>query len=220
MNSESNSPEQDRPEQDRADQQAETQDFASFLQRRRSVLAKNIATDPIIDTSIIDTLLECGLRVPDHGALKPWKIVVIDKQAGAWLGTTILAPNFAAKHSDATEVMLAAERRRFVRAGVILAVISCPVASVNITQWEMHLSAGAICMNILSAALAMGYAAQWLTEWPAYDEDLLAALGGRVGNDKIAGFVYIGNKTTEPTPRRRPDPTAFATWLQVPDANN
>lgn len=190
----------------------------SFLQSRRSVLTKTLSTEPL-DRDTIDTILSCGLRVPDHGALAPWKIIVIDKDAGAWFGSEILAPTFAEKHEEATEAMLEAEHNRFTRAGIVFAVLSTPVESLKITPFEMQLSAGAVCLNLVSAGLAMGYGAQWLTEWPAFDDGVLEALGGRVGDDKIAGFVYVGKKTVEPKPRRRPDPALTVHWLE-PDTDS
>lgn len=186
----------------------------AFLQKRRSVLTKTLDTEPL-DREAIETLLNCGLRVPDHGALAPWKIIVIEKEAGSWLGRELLAPTFAAQHADASEAMLEAERVRFTRAGVVLAVLSTPVDSLKITPFEMQLSAGAVCLNLVSAGLAMGYGAQWLTEWPAFDDGVLNALGGRIGTDKIAGFVYVGKKTVEPNERRRPDPANAVHWLEA-----
>jgi nitroreductase len=68
----------------------------------------------------------------------------------------------------------------------------------------MHLSAGAMCQNVLTAALALGYAAQWVTEWYSYNEALLKELGGAAEHDKFAGFIYIGGKNEAPSERRRP----------------
>lgn len=187
-----------------------------FLQRRRSVVARNQQTEPIPDADL-NIILSCGIRVPDHGALAPWRIVVIDKQAGAWLGEEILAPAFQAEHSDATEAMLTAERNRFLRGGVVLAVLSTPQESKKIPLWEMELSAGAVCTNLVVAATALGYGAQWLTEWPAYNKAVLSALGGAENTDKIAGFIYVGQRQTEPEERRRPDPQIVISRLTVPN---
>ena len=59
------------------------------------------------------------------------------------------------------------------------------------------MSAGAACQNLLVAANLMGFAAQWLTEWYAYDETIDAKLGLKSG-ERVAGFVYIGSATTKP----------------------
>ena len=68
----------------------------------------------------------------------------------------------------------------------------------------MELSTGAVCSNILVAAQSLGYAAQWLTEWYSYNDKMIMAVGGKPKTDKLAGFIYIGDKEKEPVERRRP----------------
>ena len=58
---------------------------------------------------------------------------------------------------------------RFLRANVVIAVLFSPVEGTKIPEWEMMLSAGAVCQNLLVAAQSFNYAAQWLTEWYAYN---------------------------------------------------
>ena len=101
--------------------------------------------------------------------------------------------------------MLEFERHRFTRTGLVLAVLCTPIEHIKIPAWEMHLSAGAVCQNLLNAALGLGYGAQWVTEWYAYNDRLLAELGGNPQTDKCAGFIYIGHKKEEPQRRRRPE---------------
>ena len=68
----------------------------------------------------------------------------------------------------------------------------------------MELSSGAVCENLLIAAQSLGYAAQWLTEWYSYNETMIREIGGDPKTDKIAGFIYIGDKVKQPIERRRP----------------
>ena len=77
----------------------------------------------------------------------------------------------------------------------------------------MRLSSGAVCMNLLSCAQSLNYAAQWLTEWYAYNNVMLEFLGGDVKKDKISGFIYIGHKIEEPKERKRPDPKNIITFI-------
>ena len=77
----------------------------------------------------------------------------------------------------------------------------------------MGLSSGAVCMNLLSCAQSLGYAAQWLTEWYAYNDKMLEFLGGKKDFDRISGFIYVGHKTEEPKERRRPNPTEVITYI-------
>ncbi len=86
----------------------------------------------------------------------------------------------------------------------MIAVLFKPVSDSKIPSWEMALSTGAVCSNILIAAQSLGYAAQWLTEWYSYNDRMIKEVDGKPGTDKLAGFIYIGNKVKEPVERRRP----------------
>ena len=138
-------------------------EIVQFLKERRSVIVKNLLPVPV-PQSDIDDIIACGLRVPDHGVLGPWHITIIDGKAGAHLGKTILRPEFARIHADATDTMLAFEENRLCRTSLVLAVMSKAAPHAKIPAWEMHLSAGAVCQNIVTAALSLGYGAQWVTE--------------------------------------------------------
>jgi len=87
---------------------------------------------------------------------------------------------------------------------IVVAVISRVVDHIKIPKWEQQLAAGAVCQNMLVAATALGYASQWLTEWYAYDETVADALGLGEG-ERVAGFIYLGGKDTQPSERVRPD---------------
>lgn len=177
----------------------------SFLQTRRSVKAADMPHGRP-DAATLQQILAAGLRVPDHGKLAPWRIVVIEGEARAAFGRDVLRPAFEKnQRADAPESTLALEAGRFERAGVVLAVLSTPTVPHKIPVWEQHLSAGAVCQNIVIAAQSEGYATQWLTEWTAFDPDVKAALGCNSQDDQIAGFIYVGGKLTNTDDRPRPD---------------
>ncbi|MCP4185542.1 MAG: hypothetical protein GY761_19905 [Hyphomicrobiales bacterium] len=73
----------------------------------------------------------------------------------------------------------------------------------KIPEWEQVLSSGAVAMNMLVAANASGFDAQWLTEWYSYDESLRDDFGLNE-NEKIAGFMHIGTRQFSKTERDRP----------------
>ena len=158
-------------------------------------------------------ILAAGIRVPDHGALNPWKIKVILGDKLKYVDENIILNEYKKINPVANEAQLEIESKRLQRASVILAVLSTPVDHPKIPQWEMVLSSGAVCMNLLSCAQHLGYAAQWLTEWYAYNDKMLEYLGGRKDIDKISGFIYVGHKTEEPNERRRPEPDKVISYL-------
>ena len=184
----------------------------NFYNKRRSVLARKMLSGPIKDVDL-NTILNAGIRVPDHGALNPWKIVVIKKDKLKTIDEEVILPEYKKENPNSSKQSLEIESKRFQRASVILAVLSTPVEHPKIPNWEMILSSGAVCMNLLSCAQSLGYAAQWLTEWYAYNNKMLEYLGGRKDIDKISGFIYLGHKVEEPNERRRPDPKNVINYL-------
>ena len=178
-------------------------DVINFLQSRRSVTAKNMNSSFVTDDDL-NNILTCGIRVPDHGALTPWILTVIKDEARYRIGNKILAPEFKLNNPDASKEEIEYERNRFIRASVVIGVLSKPVSHPKIPLWEMELSAGAVCANLLIAAQSLGYAAQWLTEWYSYNKIMIKEIGGDPKTDKIAGFIYIGDKVKQPIERRRP----------------
>ncbi len=158
---------------------ANSSDLLTFLRKRRSGLAKTMCA-PGPDSNQLQTLLEIAARVPDHGKLVPWRFVVLQGDDRGRLDGV------------------------FTRAPCVIVVISKAQPHDKIPEWEQVLSAGAVCMNLLTGAQSMGFAAQWLTGIQAYDMEIGKKLG-LVLHEKIAGFIYIGTKTQEPTERPRPD---------------
>ncbi len=170
------------------------------LLSRRSVSVKDLHA-PAPSEAELEHILRVATRVPDHGKLAPWRIRILQGAGALQLGA-LAAQQLLQQNPDTTEAQMAAECQRFARAPLCLAVLSTPVLGTK-PIWEQELSAGAVCMNILHAAHALGFGGKWLTEWVAYDATILAALGGQP-TDKIAGFVYIGSKINTPEDRERP----------------
>jgi len=184
----------------------------NFYLTRRSVLARKMSNKDIPNTDL-DKILAAGIRVPDHGALNPWKIRVIVGEKLKILDEEIILSEYKRINPNAEQSQLEIESKRFQRAGAVLAVISSPVDHPKIPEWEMRLSSGAVCMNLLSCAQSLGYAAQWLTEWYAYNDKMIQHLGGNLKIDRIAGFIYIGHKVEEPNERRRPEPNDVIKYI-------
>lgn len=170
-----------------------------LLKSRRSVKPAEL-TGPVPSDSEIDTLLTIAARVPDHGKLVPWRFIVFAGDARLKAGEAIAAV-FGAKYPDASPDQVEFERMRLARAPLVVAVVSRAAPHVKIPEWEQVLSAGAATMNLVLAAHALGFAANWITEWYAYDRRVLDALG-LAPHEKIAGFVHIGRAAPQPNEDR------------------
>jgi nitroreductase len=184
------------------------QDALNLLRTRRSVKPVELA-GPGLTPAEIDTLLTIASRVPDHGKLVPWRFIVFDGDARLAAGEAI-ATAFGRKYPDAKPEQVDYERRRLARAPLVVAVVSRAAPHVKIPEWEQVLSAGAAAMSLVLAAHALGYGANWITEWYAYDRGVLDALG-LASHERIAGFIHIGRPPGPPEDRPRPPLGQIAT---------
>lgn len=185
-------------------------DPIDLLATRRSSVVRNLGEPGPSDDELL-TIVAAGIRVPDHGKLFPWRIQVLDGEAQQGLGD-VFAETYAAEHPEATDEEVQTERQRPARAPALIVVTSrLQPDHPKIPVIEQTLSGGAVCQNLLNAAHALGYAAQWITEWPAYNDNVKRALGHDPA-EHIVGFVYIGTPTETPTERRRALLEDVATW--------
>jgi nitroreductase len=176
-------------------------DALSLLRTRRSIKPVELA-GPGLTPQEIDTLLTIASRVPDHGKLVPWRFIVFDGDARLTAGAAI-GKVFCQQFPDAKPEQIEYERKRLARAPLVIAVVSRAAPHVKIPEWEQVLSAGAAAMSLVFAAHALGFAANWITEWYAYDRAVLDALG-LAPHEKIAGFIHIGRPATPAEDRPRP----------------
>ena len=170
-----------------------------FLARRRSASAIAL-TAPAPSDAELATLLRLATRVPDHGKLSPWRVVVLRGEPKQRYIAGLEA--IAASRPDGER--LKAKLGKLKAPPLTLAVISKAPAPGDIPEWEQRLSAGAVCMTLIIAAQAMGYGANWITDWYAYD----AAAGRLLGladGERVAGFVHLGTSADTPLERVRPD---------------
>lgn len=172
-----------------------------LLKTRRSVKPMEL-TGPGPSAVEIDTILSIASRVPDHGKLTPWRFILFEGDARRAAGEKIAAV-FRIDNPGATADQVEFEHNRLARAPLVIAVVSRAAPHVKIPEWEQMLSAGAAAMSLVFAAHALGYAANWITEWYAYDRRTLDAFGVKA-SERIAGFVHIGRPVKPPEDRPRP----------------
>jgi nitroreductase len=172
-----------------------------LLLSRRSGSAKRMKGPGPSDDQI-RTLIQAASRVPDHGKLTPWRFLIFKNQAREQFGELLVR---ALKQAEPTagDERIAQERGRFLRAPVVIGVASRVREGVPIPEWEQILSSGAVCQTLLVAAHAMGFVANWITEWYAYDPTVREGLRLKPG-ERIAGFVYIGHPAEPLEDRPRP----------------
>ena len=179
-----------------------------FLLTRRSRPAKLLG-GPGPDREGVETLLTAGARVPDHGKLEPWRFIVL-RGAGLARFVAAIRTRAAETGDDPDKGALP-----FEQAPLAVAVVGFTRPNEKIPPIEQTLSAGAVCLGVLNAALASGWGANWLTGWPAYDRTLLADELDLDAHEWIAGFIHVGTAKAAPPDRPRPDIASITTWIDA-----
>ncbi|WP_209426507.1 nitroreductase [Pararhodobacter sp. SW119] len=181
-----------------------------FLLSRRSRPAKMLRA-PAPDRTVLTRLLTAAARVPDHGKLEPWRFVVLEQAALARLGTLCAERGLALGEAPEKTEKAAAT---FRDSPFAVAVIAAPKPSDKIPEVEQLLSAGAVCLSLVNAALAQGYGACWLTGFAAHDHEFCARGLGLSPTEKVAGFIHIGTTDATPPERPRPDVASITRWVE------
>lgn len=181
----------------------------NFLETRRSRPAKTLA-GPVPSRAELTRLLTIAARCPDHGKLEPWRFIVLEKAALTRLAGTIPAAG-ARLGIEAEKVAKAVAQ--YADADLAVVVVASPKTSEKIPEIEQTLSAGAVCMQLLNAALAAGWGANWLTGWASHDPAWREQNLGLMPHEWIAGLIHIGTETSAPPERPRPDLDAITEWI-------
>lgn len=187
------------------------------LASRRSVPAAGL-TEPGPSDEERAAMLTIAARVPDHGMLTPWRFILIEGEARAALGARL-----AQAYREANGHMPEEKREKFAAimgrlfpAPLAVVVVSRPMEGGSIPVIEQELSAGAVCLNLLNAAHALGYAGIWVTSWAATHPHAVRLLGVEAG-ERVAGILHIGTAKEPPSERPRPDVAALTTLWTPPD---
>lgn len=187
---------------------------AALIATRRSGKPRDMAA-PGPDEAQLRRILEAAIRVPDHGKLAPWRFVIVPADRRAALAD-LLARAYRAERPDPGRIELEAIEQFAHQAPTLIVALSRPAHASHIPIWEQQLSAGAACMNLLVAAHAEGFVGGWLTGWASYSPIVRAAFGGEGGaggEDRIAGFLFLGSPARPVEERPRPDYDAVvSTW--------
>lgn len=177
-------------------------ELRDYLLTRRSVGIGFLA-EPGPNADELEQILRIGTRVPDHGKITPWRLIVIDGDNRAKAGEE-LAQIFSRANPETDQSSIEAERKRFLPAPLTIGVISSPQPHPKVPELEQLLSAGNVAFNLVHAAYALGFAASWVTRWYAFNTEAATMLGAKTG-EQFVGFIHIGTPTTTIEDRPRPD---------------
>lgn len=187
------------------------QPVLDFLLSRRSRPAKLLQA-PAPDRTELREILTAAARSPDHGKLEPWRFIVLEAAAMPRLADVIAKRGAALGKSDA-DIQKACNS--FTASPLAVAVVTVPRSTEKIPQIEQTLSAGAVCLALLNAALAAGWGANWLSGWASHDAGFLSEGLGLAPGETVAAFIHIGSTDVAPPDRPRPDIEAITEWVEA-----
>ncbi|MDI3335340.1 nitroreductase [Defluviimonas aestuarii] len=180
-----------------------------FFLTRRSRPAK-ILRPPVPTREELAPILTAAARVPDHGKLEPWRFIVLEKAALTRLAT-LSETRGAAMGLDPDRVTKGV--MQLADADLAIAVVHVPRTTEKVPEIEQILSAGAVCLTLVNAALASGWGASWLTGWHMHDREFCREGLGLAEGEWVAGLIHIGTEANTPPDRPRPDIAAITTWV-------
>jgi Nitroreductase len=172
-----------------------------ILTARRSVPSRQLG-EPAPNDATLRQLIEAAIRVPDHGKLEPFRIRILRGEAKHAFGQA-LARMAVEANPDLSEAKREKEQRRYEFAPLVLVVSAKIDTESKVPELEQQLTAGCVAYNLLLGAQALGYGAQWLTGWAAYDRDVAKLLGMKK-HEHIVGFIHIGTASIDAPERDRP----------------
>lgn len=180
----------------------------AFLAARQSQPSK-LFSGPVPSRAALEPILNAALRVPDHGKLEPWRLIVVEKPDMAVLADLGEA---RARELGGDPEKIEKGRGQFDRSALAVVVISSPQEVGKVPVAEQILSAGALCLGLVNAATAAGWGANWLTGWVSHDAAFCARAFGCTGSETVAGIVHIGTPGPAAPERPRPDLARVVQW--------
>ena len=172
-----------------------------LLETRRSGRPREMVAPGPTDAELT-RILTIAARTPDHGKLSPWRFVTVAADQRDQLAA-LLAEALPHSVPDASPAHFAKANEFAHHAPTLVVLISAPAHGHKIPVWEQQMSCGAVGMNLLLAAHALGYVGGWITGWAAYSERVRTAFCGP--SERIAGFFFLGSPGPELEERSRPD---------------
>ena len=160
------------------------------LLSRRSVPALQLC-EPGPSQAQIDLAIDAALSAPDHGALKPLRLVLVRGAARASL-SELFVRRMSERQPASPAGKIDKARRMPLSAPLVIAIGARVLSPHKVPELEQLLAVGASVMNLLNTFHAQGFGAIWLTGGNAYDPQIARTLGFDA-DERCLGFVYVGS---------------------------
>jgi nitroreductase len=170
--------------------------------------------DRPVPRQLIQQLLDCAVRAPNHKLTEPWRFAVLTG-ASKERFANIRANHRLQRFNDAAspEAQAAAEKvRREARDTPAYIVVMVAVSSDEITREDDYAAAMMAIGNLMTAAQSLGLGTYLRTGGVMRDPALLelAAVPERF---RVVGIVSLGYPAEAEAPRRRRSAVELTQWL-------
>ena len=157
-------------------------------------------------------MLAAALAGPDHGGLRPWRIIVFTAESRPLLADVFEAEK-RRRDPLASDFDVQRAREHALVPPSLYGFVVRPMPRTSVPLREQWLAAGAALGNFLNAAYLLGYGAMVLSGERCDDVPLQRALGIEPV-EQLAGFVSVGTIGSPPRASVRPEPRSMTSVWQ------
>ena len=165
----------------------------------------SVIHEPAPSPSELEMMIRIASRVPDHGLLEPWRFIAFRGETRAQVGE-FFAKRIVELEGEVPDQRITQEKNRFTRAPLVVGVVSVPRQHPRVPDWEKFISGGNAAFALVLAAHALGYSANWVSNWYA-DDAACRNFMGLAPDERAIGFVHIGTVDVKVPDRPRPEPS-------------
>jgi nitroreductase len=186
-------------------------DAITAINHRTSV--RRFRPDPV-PRDVIERLLDCAVRAPNHKLTEPWRFVVLTGAARDRFAE-IRAGHRLKRYTDpsSAEAQAGAEKvRRESRGTPVYVVVMSAVNPDEITREEDYGATMMAVANLMVAAESLGLGT-YLKTGGVMQHPALLDLAGVPENYRVVGVISLGYPAEEEPPRRRRPASELTRWV-------
>ena len=187
-------------------------DAITAIKQRISV--RRYRSEPIA-RDVVEHLLECAVRAPNHKLTQPWRFAVITgaaKERYAEIRASHRLKRFAEPGSP--EAATAAEKVRREALETPLHIVAMTAVSPDeITREEDYAATMMAIANLMIAAESLGLGTYLKTGGVMQDSEL-TELAGMPENFRVVGLISLGYPAEQEPPRRRKPAAELTRWVE------
>jgi nitroreductase len=186
-------------------------DAIEAIQQRTSI--RRFRPEPVA-RDLIERVLECAVRAPNHKLTEPWRFAVLMGEARDQFAE-IRAKHRLKRFADpeSAEALAGADKvRRQARDTPAFIVVMCAVSQDEITREEDYAAAMMGIANLMTAAESLGLGT-YLRTGGVMRHPQLAQLVALEEGFRIVGVVSLGYPAESASPRRRRPAAELTRWV-------